>query len=182
MIKRPWNAWECTPDIRAWCAHVTVTPELIRIKVFKKGTSKALKTKIPWGGQTLPIAVVGANLLWKNAQKNLRKKKISEIINNPIPQRKPNSTIEVCNPCTAPSEEISFHHWNLIITKAVKLINKRKILDWWNHLVSPIVRFKAAVADNRGHGDSSTKWYGCRIKFDICLIKIPLHLQRNALN
>jgi len=52
-----------------------------------------LKAKTPIGGQTPPNSMFGANLLWKKAQKNLKKKKISETINNNIPQRSPNSTI-----------------------------------------------------------------------------------------
>jgi len=50
------------------------------------------------------------NFYEKKAQKNLKKKKISETINNAIPQRKPNSVIEVWRPWIAPSREISRHH------------------------------------------------------------------------
>merc|ERR1719357_179122 len=46
----------------------------------------------------------------KKAQKNLKKKKTSDTIKRAIPHRKPNSVMEVCRPCTAPSREISRHH------------------------------------------------------------------------
>lgn len=148
----------CMPDIRAWWDHVTVTPEPSKTNVFKKGTSKALKGIMPIGGQLFPISTEGANLLWKNAQKNLKKKKISEIINKAIPQRRPSSTIEEWIPCNAPSLAISLHHWKLIRIKEVKLAAAKRKDFSWNHMVNPRVRFKAAVAERRGQGDSSTKW------------------------
>jgi len=57
-----------------------------------------LNTLIPKGGQVAPISTFGDNLLWKKAQKNLTKKKTSEIIKRAIPHRKPNSTMDVCIP------------------------------------------------------------------------------------
>lgn len=66
--------------------------------VFNKGIWKGLKIKIPMGGQILPSSIVGDRLLWKNAQKNLTKKKISETINKIIPHRNPYVTGPVCSP------------------------------------------------------------------------------------
>jgi hypothetical protein len=63
--------------------------------VFNSGTLKGLKAKIPFGGQIFPNSTLAASLLWKKAQKNLKKKKISEIINKIIPHRSPNSTMDV---------------------------------------------------------------------------------------
>lgn len=150
------SLWD--PAIRAWWDQVTVTPDLNKIKVFKKGTSKALKGKIPTGGHVLASSIEGAKLLWKKAQKKERKKKTSEMIKSPIPHRSPSSTIEECNPWCAPSVEISVHHWNLIrIRDKILEINKKKDFSW-NHLVSPRVRFKAAADLNKGQGDSFTRW------------------------
>ena len=86
------------PSIKEWWLQVTVTPELNKIKVFNKGTCQGLKVWIPTGGQIPPISTVADKLLWKKAQKKDKKKKISEIINNPIPHRIPNSTIPVWIP------------------------------------------------------------------------------------
>jgi hypothetical protein len=83
------------PLISLWCAQVTLTPEESKITVLSKGTPKGLKAKIPRGGHSFPSSTFTANLLWKKAQKNLRKKNTSEIINKIIPQRNPNSTIDV---------------------------------------------------------------------------------------
>lgn len=77
----------------AWWAQVTLTPEDTSTIVFNKGTWNGLKTTKPNGGQTPPNSTLGASLLWKKAQKKLKKKNTSETINNSIPQRKPNSTI-----------------------------------------------------------------------------------------
>lgn len=46
----------------------------------------------------LASSILGASLEWKKAQKKDKKKKISETIKSPIPQRKPSSTIEECSP------------------------------------------------------------------------------------
>ena len=83
--------------------------------MFRRGTWKGLKVLIPYGGQRDPSSTLGANLLWKNAQKNLKKKNTSDTMNNAIPQRSPSSTIDVCIPCTAPSREISRIHWHILI-------------------------------------------------------------------
>lgn len=69
----------------AWWAQVTVHPDNKRTKVLRNGISQGLNTTIPFGGHIEPISTVGAKLLWKNAQKNAKKKSISEIINNKTP-------------------------------------------------------------------------------------------------
>jgi hypothetical protein len=89
---------------------VTLTPEETKIIVLRRGTPKGLKGKIPSYGQTPPTSIEGDNLTWKYAQKNLKKKKISETINNIIPDRNPSSTIALCKPWNVPSREISRHH------------------------------------------------------------------------
>ena len=124
---------------------------------------------MPNGGQTDPISTLGDNLLWKNAQKNLKKKKISEIINKAIPQRKPNSTIEVWSPWIVPSRLISRHHWIITSNKTVNpRINKNREFKW-NQETIPVVKYKPPIAPNKGHGDSSTMWYGWHIIFDIII-------------
>lgn len=42
-----------------------------------------------------PISILGARLLWKNAQKKEKKNRTSEVMNRIIPQRSPLPTIEV---------------------------------------------------------------------------------------
>lgn len=66
--------------------------------VFIKGISKGLKGLIPIGGHSWPISIEGANEEWKYAQKNEMKKKISEIINKIIPNRRPLYTNNVWDP------------------------------------------------------------------------------------
>ena len=126
--------------------------------MFNKGTWNGLKTLIPKGGQIDPTSILGDKLLWKKAQKNLTKKKISETINNAIPHRNPNSTIEVCNPWIAPSRLISRHHW-IITSINIIIPNKNKTIEFkWNQETIPVVRYNPPTAPNNGHGDSSTIW------------------------
>jgi hypothetical protein len=40
-----------------------VIPDVNKIAVFNNGTWKGLKTKIPTGGQKLPISILGDKLL-----------------------------------------------------------------------------------------------------------------------
>jgi len=126
--------------------------------VFNNGTWNGLNTLIPKGGQIEPISIFGDKLLWKKAQKKLKKKKISETINKAIPQRKPSSTIDVCKPWIVPSRLISRHHWiitnnKIIIPKINKIIESK-----WNQDTIPVVKNKPPIAPNKGQGDSSTIW------------------------
>jgi hypothetical protein len=74
---------------RLWWAQVTVTPEAKSTAVFSRGTLNGFRGVIPAGGQQHPSSGVGESLLWKNAQKNAKKKSTSEVINRIIPHRKP---------------------------------------------------------------------------------------------
>lgn len=117
-----------------------------------------MNTLIPNGGQIAPISILGDNLLWKKAQKNLTKKNTSEIIKRAMPQRKPSSTIDVCIPWIAPSRLISRHHWIITIINKTIPNKKRNTSFLWNHATIPVVKYKPPIAPNRGQGDSSTIW------------------------
>lgn len=156
----PWVDWLKLFSIKLWWAHVTVRPEVNKINVFKRGICMGLNVSIPLGGQINPNSIVGANLLWKNPQKNDRKKNTSEVMNKIIPQRRPIVTVNVCNPWNVPSREISRHHWYIII-KVISIPNKNKeLLNIWNHLIIPIIEIMAPKAPIKGHGLTSTKWNG----------------------
>jgi hypothetical protein len=72
-----------------WWAQVTVTPEARSTAVFSSGTLNGFRGLIPVGGQAHPSSGVGANLLWKNAQKNAKKNNTSDVMNKIIPHRSP---------------------------------------------------------------------------------------------
>jgi len=117
-----------------------------------------LKIKIPIGGHIIPNSIVGERLLWKKAQKNLIKKKISEIMNKIIPHRRPKITGVVCNPWKAPSREISRHHW-YIVNIVIKFPNTNRLISYlWNHFNNPKTIEKAPIAPVKGQGLKSTKW------------------------
>ena len=98
-----------SPLINALCDHVIVAPELNKIAVFNNGTSNASNGTIPIGGHILPISTVGTKALWKNAQKNEKKKHTSDTINNIIPNFNPFCTTSVCNPVYVASLITSLH-------------------------------------------------------------------------
>lgn len=50
------------PEVMLWWAQVTVTPEVKRMVVLRRGTSKGSKGVIPAGGQLPPSSGVGARL------------------------------------------------------------------------------------------------------------------------
>lgn len=107
------------PLIIALCDHVTDAPDDNRIAVFNNGTSKAFNGVIPTGGHTLPISTVGTNALWKNPQKNEKKKTTSVKMNSNIPILNPLCTVNVCNPKYVLSRITSLHHTN--ITNSIKI-------------------------------------------------------------
>ena len=114
VINKPWVVWELLFSIKAWWAHVTLTPDLIKIIVLSRGIWKGLKGIILVGGHIAPISILGDKLLWKKAQKKERKKKISETINKIIPHRSPLTTKIVCLPWRVPSRQTSRHHWYIV--------------------------------------------------------------------
>lgn len=63
VIVNPRIASSLWPLIIAWCAHVTVAPELNNTAVFNNGTEKGFNGSIPFGGHTAPISIAGAKLL-----------------------------------------------------------------------------------------------------------------------
>jgi hypothetical protein len=73
-------------------------PDASKIAVFSKGDCTGLNGWIPVSGQVDTSSVVGDNLVWKNAQKNNIKNKISETINRIILHRRPFVTIFVFKP------------------------------------------------------------------------------------
>jgi hypothetical protein len=150
-------------SISLWWAHVTVTPDASKTAVFNSGILNGFKGLIPVGGQQHPSSGVGDNLLWKNAQKNAKKNKTSDVINRIIPHRNPVVTCDVWCPIKVLSRITSRHHWimDIIIIISARIIGVIKCI--WNHDVSPVVREKAPIDAVKGHGLSSTRWNGWRI-------------------
>ena len=146
---------------------MTLTPEESKIIVFNKGTLQGLKVKIPTGGHLDPNSTFGANLEWKNAQKNDKKKNTSDVINKIIPHRNPDTTTWVCDPWNAPSRDTSRHQVNAVTVSNTNLKSIKLISLTWNHLDNPVVRPIAKIDARIGQGDSSQRWKGCIIWFDI---------------
>jgi len=147
----------------AWCAHVTVAPEVNNIIVFNKGTSHGLKAWIACGGQIDPISIVGAKLEWKNAQKKAKKNIISDTINKIIPYLKPVCTALVWCPSKVASLITSLHHIIIVKTTKVKPNNITKLPPFteWKYITEPFIITNAAKDVTKGHGLGSTKWNVC---------------------
>jgi hypothetical protein len=145
-----------------WWAHVTVTPLARSTAVFSKGTEKGFNGWIPLGGQEQPNSGVGANLLWKNAQKKAKKKQISEAIKRAMPQRIPLATGDVCWPRKVASRITSRHHW-IIVRLIIEIPKIRAVMPCpWNHEARPPVNVNAPKDPVSGQGLNSTRWKGWR--------------------
>lgn len=144
-------------DNIAWWAQVTLTPDDRRTIVLSRGIPHGANGLIPIGGHMFPSSTVGASLLWKNAQKNEKKKHTSEIMNRITPNRIPFETIELWYPCILLSRVTSRHHCHMVpITTSIPNI-KIFIPHPWNHLTRPLVIIIAPIDPVIGHGLISTK-------------------------
>lgn len=120
--------------------------------VFSKGILNGSKILIPVGGQINPISITGANLEWKNVQKNEIKKNTSDVINKIIPHFNPITTCLEWNPWNVLSREISRHHWYMIIKVDNNLINNRSFSLKLNILIIPRNVIIDLSAPRIGHG------------------------------
>ena len=93
-----------------WWAQVTATAEARRTTVLSSGVEKASRPTIPTGGQEDPRSTAGLRALWKNPQKNAKKKQASDTINRIMPSRRPLTTTSVCEPWSVLSRDTSRHH------------------------------------------------------------------------
>ena len=154
--------------IMEWWAQVTVIPEESKITVLRRGIWKGFIAWIPRGGQMFPISIVGANLLWKNIQKKDTKNKISEIINNNIPARKPLITWVLWYPWRDLSLEISLHHLVIAIIKSKAFNSKRKLLWFIIIKITLASEFIAKIPTIRGHGLGEIIWKKWNCEGIIC--------------
>lgn len=144
-----------------WWVHVTVNPDEIKIIVFNRGISKGLNGLIPKGGQSWPISNEGAKEEWKYAQKNDKKKKISEIMKRIMPKRILMYTKNVWKPWNVDSRITSRHHWILINIVHKKLkVTHEKSSHSLNQFTVEIKRFISSKEINKGQGLWVTKWKG----------------------
>ena len=149
----------------AWCAQVTVAPELKRKNVFVKGIPEVWIVWIASGGHTPPKLKTGDKLEWKNAQKNAKKNMISETINRIIPNLKPRWTEAVCWSSNVASLTIS-RHQVYITYKTIKKPIKASWLPPKNlfmYNTVPVVIKNAPKEATKGQGLGSTKCQLCLV-------------------
>jgi len=146
---------------------VIVAPDERRIIEFNIGIPMELKVEIPIGGHIKPNSTFGEILLWKNAQKNLKKNIISEVIN--IIMLNFNNFIVVSEwfPWRDDSRFTSRHHKNELIIINEVIINNIYILI----LFFPIEEITEIAIERRekdktiGQGLGFTIWNGFLIFF-----------------
>jgi hypothetical protein len=137
-----------------------VAPDPRRTAVFRRGTLKALIGVIAVGGHVHPSSGVGARALWKNAQKNEKKKQTSERIKRIIPNRRQDKSSLVWSPLNVLSRIMSRHHWIIVRIVQIRPATRRFILLQWNHWSRPVVRNRPLNDPVKGHGLGETKKYG----------------------
>lgn len=142
-------------------------PDLKRIMVFKRGTWLGLKGEIPMGGHCDPSSGAGLSLMWKNAQKNDKKKNTSEIINRIMPHRRPLAVNIECRPWKELSRAMSRHHWKEMSVIIISLKIRRIGLEVCIHFVRPVVSIRDPRAAEMGHGLWSTMWNECLLLISI---------------
>lgn len=142
---------------KLWCDQVTVTPLANKIEVLRRGTWKGSTDKTWWGGQIEPNSKPGFNLLWKKAQNQAEKNKISLKINKIMPHLRPSRTSKLWNPVSL-SRETSRHQVKLVKNTTKKKINKKKLFL----VLKKINKFKIIVKTIKetkiGQGLRDTKW------------------------
>ena len=146
----------------AWCAQVTVAPEVNKIIVFNNGTSQGLNACIASGGHIEPISTDGAKLEWKNAQKKAKKNITSDTINKIIPYLMPVCTALVWCPSKVASLITSRHHIIIVKITNVKPKNITKLppCTEWKYITAPFIKVKADKDVTKGQL-GSTKWKKC---------------------
>lgn len=119
-----------------------------------------LKERIELGGQDCPSSTVGEILLWKKAQKNDTKKKISEAMNRIIPVFSPFITRSEWFPCVVPSRWISRHHMNPTKITMAKEKTDTKLFTLFTIIKPERTKHNAPFEAKRGQGLTSTRWKG----------------------
>src|SRR3569833_3267955 len=76
-----------SPSSSAWCAQVTVVPEVRRISVLRSGRCHGSKVSMPFGGQTQPNRKTTPenSATKKKAQNHATKNNTSEAMNRIMP-------------------------------------------------------------------------------------------------
>jgi len=146
--------------IAAW-DQVTVAPDVSNTTVFNSGMWKAERELRPGGGQQEPNSTAGDNEQCKYAQKNPKKKKISETIKRPIPKRKPYWTRLVWKPSNVDSTTILDHQKAQVARTSKRPSTNRKEPMADQDITRPDTKIRAETEPSNGQGEGDTKWKGC---------------------
>lgn len=145
-----------------WWDQVIDAPDESKIIEFIIGIPIGLNVSIPDGGHINPSSTLGEILLWKNAQKNLKKNMISEMINIIILNFKSFIVVKEWFPWKEDSRLTSRHHINIFSEININIINKNIVLTFLlkSKEIIEIVIDKREKDKIIGHGLGVVKWKG----------------------
>jgi len=139
---------------------VTDTPDDNKIIVFSSGMFIGLNILTPRGGHLTPKSGVGEILLWKNAQKNEKKNKISDTIKKITPNLIPIITFIGWEPSKFDSRNTSRHHWIEAKMVVSKHIRRGTLFLYCLKMIVECIIPMADKEATKGHGLSETIWNG----------------------
>jgi len=158
VITKAFNLVILSESKNEWWHQVIDTPEERSNNVFNRGILIGLNGTIIWGGQIWPNSKLGEILLWKKAQKNEAKNKISDTINSSMPACNPTVTCNLWFPCAILSARTS-RHQQKAVTKIIGNASKRGVLTFaLNQRTMESIKVKAPTEAINGQGLFSTKW------------------------
>jgi len=160
---RAFRDWFILFDMSEWWDQVIDAPDLIRMNVFRRGTSVGLNGLISFGGHFSPTSMFGAIALWKKAQKKETNRNTSEVIKRIIPVFSVVSVLFEWSPVFEASEN-TFLNQQCITVKIINIaLDDRRDLFWLlNHMAVDRVRAAALMDARAGHGLGVTMWNSCR--------------------
>jgi hypothetical protein len=139
------------------CDQVTVILDLRRRTVLRRGTLEGSRTKTPAGGQAYLVSATTLKLEWKNVQKNLKKNRTSELMNQIIAIRRLTCTGGLWNPLRLASR-LTSRHQNPVTKTVATVLAAIPTIDLEcikSHRLDK--RRNPDIADMIGQGDASTK-------------------------
>lgn len=147
----------------SWCDHVIVAPEDNKIIEFNNGISIGSNGVIPIGGHIKPSSMFGEILLLKNAQKNLMKNIISDVINIIILYFNNDIILISWWPWNDASRFTSRHH--KIDIQNINVIRSRIIVTEISFFIIYEITIEETLNSEKeariGQGLGEIKWNGC---------------------
>ena len=134
--------------------------DLNRSTVLRRGTLEGSRTKTLAGGQAYLVSATTLRLAWKKVQKNPKKNKTSELINQIIAIRRLTWIGGLWNPLKQASR-LTSRHQNLVTRIVARALTTILMTDLECIKSQRLDNNKNLdIADMIGQGEASTRWKG----------------------